>query len=306
MARRLNWSGLAGILSGVHLPTALAASALTPVLIFLLAVRWGIFLRRQSVPLPLRTVFPLTWAGQFFNSVLPGSTGGDVVKIYQLCRMFPDRKAASAASVIIDRLSALVALALLAGFSLLAGPCLDLSQFGLSLRSTLFWLAGLLAAGAIAVLLLLRMPRMLHWFSRLRHLIPVLKTGFTLDRGMALAVAMAFAIHFTNFTIFYLFARSLGVAVTYFQLLLVLPIVMIAVLAPVTINGHGLREVLLIFYFTQMHIAPGGFAGAGIRETVVAITVLVISNELLWSLPGGLWYLARFRGASAPAMPRQT
>ena len=84
---------------------AIPASALVALLITLLALRWRIFLRQQGLELPFSTIFSLTWAGQFFNSVLPGSTGGDVVKIYQLCRLAPDRKAAAAATVVVDRLA---------------------------------------------------------------------------------------------------------------------------------------------------------------------------------------------------------
>lgn len=112
---------------------------------------------------------------------------------------------------------------------------------------------------------------------------------------MALAVAMAFTIHFVSFGGFFLFARALGIAVTYPQVLLFLPVVMTLLLIPVTVNGHGLREVLLIFYFTHFHIALSGYAGVGVKETVIALSVLAVSNDLMWSLPGGLWYLMRFK-----------
>ena len=64
---------------------------------------------------------------------------------------------------------------------------------------------------------------------------------------------------------------------------------------PVTVNGHGLREVLLIFYFTYFHIALTGYAEVGVKETVVALSVLLVANDLLWALPSGLWCLARFK-----------
>lgn len=37
-----------------------------------------------------------------------------------------------------------------------------------------------------------------------------------------------------------------------------MPVVLFLVLLPITINGHGLREVLLIGYFTQMGITASG------------------------------------------------
>src|SRR3712207_9577460 len=65
--------------------------------------RWEIFLQQQKLALPFGTTLALTWAGQFFNSCLPGSTGGDLVKIFQLCRFWPQRKAAAASTVVADR-----------------------------------------------------------------------------------------------------------------------------------------------------------------------------------------------------------
>ncbi len=104
------------LLQSVDLRLAAAASALVLPLIILLALRWMIFLRQQKISVSFPTVAALTWAGQFFNSVLPGSTGGDVVKIMQICRLVPDRKPEAASSVILDRLTALAALAGLALF----------------------------------------------------------------------------------------------------------------------------------------------------------------------------------------------
>jgi uncharacterized protein (TIRG00374 family) len=294
LASKVNWTGLALVLQRVDVRWALIASLCTPVLIALLAIRWRIFLREQSIGMPFQTVFPLTWAGQFFNSVLPGSTGGDVVKIYQTCRMFPERKAAAIVSVIIDRLSALIALAVLAGIAFFTGPTLTLSQFGFSTRAGWPWLLSLVVILALGVVCALRMLRAPQWIARWRNLLGVLKTGFTLNGKMALAVAMAFVIHLLNFAIFFLFARALGIPITYWQVLSFLPLVFAFLLLPVTVNGHGLREVLLVYCFTQMHISLGG-AGIGVTETVVSLSLLCVANDLLWALPGGLWYLARFK-----------
>lgn len=291
----MNWPSLVAVLSRTHWGTALAASALTLLLILLLALRWRIFLRQQSFAIPFRVLFPLTWAGQFFNSVLPGSTGGDVVKIYQLCRMFPDRKAAAAATVIVDRMSALVALAVLAGIAFLTGPKIDVSQFGWSPAGVWPWLLGVVLLGVICTVLVLWMLRTPHWVARLRHFLVVLRTSFKLNGNMALAVGMAFAIHFLNFGIFFLFARALGIEITYGQVLSFLPVVFMLLLLPVTVNGHGLREVLLVFYFTQLHISLGG-EGVGTTETAVSLSLLGVANDLLWALPGGLWYLSHRRG----------
>jgi hypothetical protein len=69
---------------------------------------------------------------------------------------------------------------------------------------------------------------------------------------------------------------------------------------PITINGHGLRELLLIAYFTQLGVNLGARTDISVREVAVAFSLLMVANDLLWSLPGGWQYLMRFRGAGEP------
>jgi uncharacterized protein (TIRG00374 family) len=299
LLRRVNWTGLGSVLSRISMGGALAASLLTFPLIVLLATRWRIFLRQQSIHLPFRTVLGLTWAGQFFNSVLPGSTGGDVVKIYQLCRMVPDRKAAAAVTVIIDRLSALVALAVLAGGALLFAPLPEFTRLSVRARTLWPWLVLglflLLLVGSLAMRAMRRSP---HWLARLRHVWSVLRTSFAFNVGMVAALFLAISIHLLNFTIIFGFARALGIAITYWQVLSFMPIVFALLLVPITVNGHGLREVLLVFYFGQLHISVGGI-GIGAAETAVSLSLVAVASDLLWALPGGLWYMSKIRHRSS-------
>jgi uncharacterized protein (TIRG00374 family) len=301
LLRQVNWGGLVAVLSQIKIGLALTASGLTLLLIALLAVRWQIFLRQQAMALPFQTTLGLTWAGQFFNSVLPGSTGGDVVKIYQLCRVFPERKAAAAVTVIIDRVSALLALGVLAGLALVYGPTFKFSQAGLSLRFSWMWTIGAIVGAAVLGLVawhfLRRGP---HWPARLRHLLSVLRTSFRFNGQTLVALALAGAIHLLNFAIFWLFARALGLELSYGQVLLFMPVILSLLLAPVTVNGHGLREVLLYFYFGQMHVSLPG-TGIGPAETVMSLSLLGVASELLWALPGGLWYLFVFRTPGQPS-----
>lgn len=295
---RVNWAGLALALSRIQMGTALRASLLTLPLILLLALRWRIFLRQQSISIPSRTVLGLTWAGQFFNSVLPGSTGGDVVKIYQLCRMFPDRKAVAAVTVIIDRLSALLVLAGLAIFALFSGPTLELSRAGLSFGVSWRWLVLALVGVGLLVATGWRLARRSpHWMARLRYFLSVLRTSFNLNANMVMALVLAGFIHLLNFAIFWMFARALGIDLTYSQVLSFMPVVFALLMVPVTVNGHGLREVLLFFYFTHMHVALGG-AGIGPAEIVVSLSLVGVSNDLLWAVPGGIWYMLQFKATA--------
>src|SRR5437763_15654797 len=83
IARKVNWHDLSSILNRIDWRWALLGSLLTFGTIAGLAYRWRIFLTLQSIPVAFGRIVALTWAGQCFNSLLPGSTGGDVFKTVQ-------------------------------------------------------------------------------------------------------------------------------------------------------------------------------------------------------------------------------
>jgi uncharacterized membrane protein YbhN (UPF0104 family) len=288
---KVHWPVIFAVWGRLNVPWLLGASLLAPVMIVSLSMRWQVFLRQQQIVLPNRAVIRLTWAGQFFNSVLPGSTGGDVVKIYQACKMAPEKKAGAAASVIVDRFTALIALVVLAGVSLCFGKALpDLSLKSLP-GSPAIWLAGGLIGAALAVFVFAKVIRSPHWVSRLRQIATTLRTSFTPNRAFFIGLSTAFLVHLTNVATFYAFAHAVGIQITYFQALSFFPIVLFLLMIPVTINGHGLREMLLLFYFSHLHIALPAASGGGPMESVLSLSLLGVANDLLWALPGGLWYM---------------
>lgn len=291
LASKVHWTVLFAVWRHLDPLRLLGASLLTPTMIVILSLRWRIFLKQQSINLSAGTVLGLTWAGQFFNSVLPGSTGGDVVKIYQVCRIVPDKKAAAAASVIVNRFTALIALAVLAAISLAYGRALpDLSPKSLPGPGWVWLLAAVVIVVAV-VICFVKVIGSPHWLVRIRQMTSALRTSFTLNRAFFIGLVTALVVHMTNVAVFFGIARSLHIPITYFQALSFFPIILFLLLIPVTVNGHGLREMLLLFYFTHLHIALQSIPGAGPMETVVSLSLLGVANDLLWTMPGGLWYL---------------
>lgn len=294
VVRKLDWASVGVILGQADWRLLGSASALTILPILLLSLRWHLFIRQQGILISGRDVFFLTWAGQFFNTVLPGNTGGDFVKIFQLCRIAPGRKAGAVASVVVDRLTALAALLVLAVVALVQLPVPGLLRGG----SLPAWLP----AGAATLALLLSALGFLFWKrlpvpAGVGRFFQALKHGVRPGRTLAAGLALAFGIHLFSFFLFFLFSRSLGLPITYPETLLFLPVLLGLMMLPVTVNGHGLRELILIFYFCELDLIPASSSAAGVAEFVVSLSILMVANELLWSLPGGIFYLAGFRGS---------
>lgn len=295
--RKVNWLGLVVVLDRLDWRWAILGWASTFILISSLAFRWRIFLRLQLIELPFRKLLGLTWTGQFFNSILPGSTGGDLVKIYQVCRLAPDRKAAAASTVLVDRLSALIALVVLAGSALAIDPrpLRLLAWPSISRQHVLLVTLALGTAGVTAGWIICRLLKKTRIFGHISRTLSAARVNLTLNANLVLATVLAFAIHFWNFFTLYLFARALHIPISYSQMLLIMPVVLFLVLIPITINGHGLRELLLIGCFRYLGIAVGGPSPVSVQDTAVALSLVAVANDLLWSLPGGLIYLLNFR-----------
>ena len=97
--------------------------------LFLTLVRWHRLVRALDLPLTFRDAMRYGLVGIFFNTFLPGSVGGDIIKATVLARG-QKRRTAAVATVVMDRAIALWALVWFV--AMLGGAC---------------WLAGLLTGG---------------------------------------------------------------------------------------------------------------------------------------------------------------
>jgi uncharacterized protein (TIRG00374 family) len=78
--------------------------------IVLTFLRWYVLVRAQDLPFTVPDALRLGFIGFFFNSVMPGSVGGDIIKAAFLAREKKDRKTIAVSTVIMDRAIALWAL----------------------------------------------------------------------------------------------------------------------------------------------------------------------------------------------------
>jgi uncharacterized membrane protein YbhN (UPF0104 family) len=119
--------GLAEALAGpMHLVPFAVAGGCAAIGLMLTITRWWILARALGLPLPPREALRLGLLGYFFNTLLPGSIGGDLVKMAAVVRS-QDRRTAAVASIIFDRvigLAGVVVIVVLVGgtFWLMGNP----------------------------------------------------------------------------------------------------------------------------------------------------------------------------------------
>ena len=304
LATRLDWRALGAIFANAEIPLIVLVVLLSPGLVLALAGRLYFLLSVQALPVSFVETWRATWAGQFFNTCLPGSTGGDLVRIFELIRLCQHQQARITGLVIVDRLFALFGLVLMATVAVVLGgfPWASMVPDNVELRVWLpVALGGVLGVLALAWIcrnqLVLRWP----WIARatrfMRQMWAETSVCVTRPRVAAIGLALALLVHIANFSLVYLLARSLGLGLGYGQTLALMPVLLLVLILPVTINGHGLRELILVGYFQWLHGAGAGSA-AGPREQAVALSIVFVANDLVCSLPGGLWYLLNRRGSS--------
>jgi len=295
---------MAEILRGAR-PLWLAAGLLTYGIVELLSAwRWHLLLKVQDIHLPKIRVLQLTMIGVFFNYLVPGGTGGDLVKGFYLLKETTGRSAAALLSVLMDRLLGLFTLILMAGaLSLVRWQWLTSTPQ----TAGYAWIGlGILAASLFALLLSIAATAF-GWVNRLPARIPGRR--WLMEASMAYAlygrawktctasVLLSVAINVGYFGTFYCANRALQSAtaerLSFLDLCSVMPLINAITSLPLSFGGIGVREKLFDEFLTHL------------CGTSSAIAVLTSSTgyflTLLWGMAGGAVYL--FYRPSTPAAP---
>lgn len=274
-------------------PLLLLAHALIFAALFACLTRWKLILDAQALPLSWWTVFRLFFVGLFFNTFMPGGTGGDLFKAYYTARETSQRKTEAVATVFIDRIIGLVSLALLV-FGVAAIRFRFFWQFPLARWPYVIVLAGcFLGLGAVVFLfrtdLLSDPERLAGWRrSRMARVMDALARvygAFYVCRCrpvlLAQTIALSLTIQFFLIGAGYCVARALGIALPLVDFATIIPIINIIGSIPVTPGGLGVREGVSV----QMGRALGIS-----QAPALLLAFLPYLSFLLWGLLGAVFF----------------
>ena len=255
------------------------------------AWRWMVLSRRVGANISAATAFKFFMLSQFYNQALPSFVPGDACRVWGAARSGGLQQAT--VGVLLDRLVTLGALASLAALSL---GVLGLRGRGEAMALPFLALAGMVVGFAVITAAI--MAR-----ERLSALLPA-KAGRLLVRGgqaiqdvfrsgqFPLLFAISLFIHGLSIATFYVLAEGLHLAMTPWEAVVAVPVVMLAAQIPVTVNGWGVREGMMILVL----------AGFGIGRTEAAtLSVIFGLFQLGMGLVGGLFALFPDRAADAKA-----
>lgn len=269
-----------------------AAGVTTALFVQVIAgIRWAALARPIGFPFALRTFVWRFFEGMFFSLCLPSSIGGDVVKAYRLGDT-TQRRLLAGCTVLADRLTGVTALGVLGGTALLA------TRYTLGMPTALAVAAGLLALAAagfwLAVSSLDRLLDLLPAPHPARHFISQLLPYQQRPSLMARALGWSLVIQMGGAISVALVARALGVEQPLTVWFYVVPLIALAMVLPVSINGVGVREGGM-----KLLLHPYGVAG----DKAVAVGLLWLACTIIAGLIGGLLFLLDRRPEGAGSSP---
>ncbi len=258
--------------------------------------RWWWLLKANDLPVGYWDATRFAWIGIFFNSMVPGQTGGDAIKaVYVMKRCRGDRVAALV-SVIVDRVMGLGSMSLLAAIAVLF--YLDEPDFrGLAL---VIWgiLAAVLLLGVIAFSRRIRSLVRLKWLiqkvpGRFSHLLQRFDHAVFFYRshkaGMFFWMLAGMGSHCVNVFCVYFIGEALGMGVQLQDYFVLVPVILIVSAIPIGPNGWGVGEAMFGYLFQNF---TAGGVGAHAAQTIytraVSLSLLYRVHLTLWSLLGGL------------------
>ena len=271
------------VIKSADLTFILAALGVFLVINLVILTRWYLFVRALELKVPFIAVVRYFFIGLFGNLFLPSAIGGDVIKIFGLCRYTPS-KAKVVASVILDRLSGFAGMVTVAvaafglGYSFINDP-------------SLFLPIGVMAVVSAVLATVLLVERIYEFGCRVFSSFPKIKEKFmnvhydlVLIKGRKssafLAVGMSCLAQILLAVSFYLTARALhqDVAVIYFMVFV--PMICVASSLP-SIGGLGVREAGAAYFLAKVGVDSG---------VAVSISLMSFVFMVLVGLIGGVFY----------------
>jgi hypothetical protein len=257
--------------------------------VVLISWRWQVLLVSHRVNISFGRLVRFYFIGFFFNNFLPTSIGGDIYRVLGAGRD-SGRRAAVAASVLVERLMGMLAVSTLAILAAVVvvrqqadGGVRELTLgFGIAMliltavffhRRTFGLLESLLRRISLWGLgaKLLRLHDALNMFKQKRSALV-----------MVFLFSVAYQLLIVLFS--YLVGRALGLDIPLRYFLLCVPFTVIISLVPVSINGLGVRESGYVFLLAKIGISS---------SQAVSLSLLIYGLSLLASLVGGIIYISQ-------------
>jgi uncharacterized protein (TIRG00374 family) len=287
---KANPAAVAAVAMRADLRWILLAVALVVVDRTLMAYRWLVLLcpLDPSARPPFGAVMRVFFVSTFLGTFLPASVGGDAVRAFGLAQLRVPAGAA-VASVLMDRLLGVLSIVLVGIAGLALTPASDLlSTWAVALSlcvATAVCAAGALivfseAAAALAQRVASRLP-----MARARALAGDLtlatRAYARFHRELINVLTGSVAVQILRVLQAWCLGRALAIDAPMLVYFAFVPLILLVMLLPVSINGIGTSQAAFVWFF--------GRAGIPAADAF-ALSVLFLALGIIGNLPGGLLY----------------
>lgn len=293
----VNWNDVFSVLQSSDLGWLSLAILFSGFSLFFATIRLKYIFAVHHLYNSIQFIFSVNLIGQFFNTFLLGSNGGDLIKVYYFIKKFPKNKTISVISVFIDRIIGLI--------TLLIVTIIFISNQYSNIQDTtdIEIIYQLLFSILSFIFLIFFFPKniiprkiRLLWnktsfFQHINIVINHLKDYKAQPKLLIIIIINSFTAQLLGFLTGYCIALAIDLNINFIQLAVILSIVKCISSLPISIGGHGIREGAFIFLFGMINIIPAASNSGSIQETALVFSILLLLVSLVWSLIGGLHYL---------------
>ena len=243
------------------------------------AKKWQILLKDKAMNIAYGDALSYYYIGSFFNTMMPSSIGGDVIKAYKLGRKIGSVEAFS--SVAMDRMTGLIAVILIALIAMLTSYKM-LPQFAIIVAFVL------MSCFFIFLLLLLktnffekvtnklfsRWKKMNIFFHEIISSIKAYKDKKTLCAAMLISFFFHALLILNN----YILSLALNLKINIIFFFIFIPIAEILVALPISIQGFGVRESSYAILFSSIGVSYAAAFSLGFLNQIVKVITSTIGG----------------------------
>lgn len=271
----------------------------------LCAGRWYLLVRAQGLHMSFKNIFSLTMIGSFFNTFMPGSVGGDLIKAWYVAGQEPKQKTRAIFTVLLDRVIGLSVIIFYAALTLFfyiswlpSHPELQIVAYSIWLFTFTSFIFLILFFAPFFGRLSMTAP-LLNSLKRWRIVANILESALLYrHQGRVILLSLLFsALSILGINLLYsVQGASLAIPMTLSQYFFVVPIALVASAIPLLPGGIGTGQFAFYTLFVWMGI-PNPEQG-GTLCTIVQI------YTILFSCFGGVFYLRYKRQSHGAKLPQ--
>ena len=255
----------------------------------LLAYRWVVLLCtiEPGVRPPLAAVLRIFFVSTFVGTFLPASVGGDAVRAYSIAKLNV-RGGDAVASVLMDRILGVASVLVMAlvGLMLTGDLATNRTILGALVVSAAVCVVTMLLifsgrSAALAVRLVGGLPA-----AALRHaghrVLESIRRYAAYRRQLVNVLACSMAVQGLRIVQAYYLGRGLSMDVPLAIYFAFIPLILLVMLLPITVNGIGTSQAAFVWLFARV----------GTPDAVAfALSVLFVALGIVGNLPGGILYV---------------